>query len=219
MKNLFLMVLFLTTSLCFCNAQVVVNSNYGPQSSVETSKQSSATTTQSETKTGSFVMEYNYLVPAVDGTSSDDGWHGFTAGWRTNGEDFNDGFFFGTGFLFNMLFTGEGSGKYGGLQIPVEIGYGISLGSNDLAIAPFVGEAVKWNFIGSAKYGDRKIDFYDKEDVGEDRTWSHFTWPLSVGMKLFTEKIILTAKYEHYFGGFGKKTHANGFSIGVGFRY
>lgn len=222
MKKIIFMAIILATSLCYCNAQVVVNSNYGPQSSEETSKQNSTQTdktSQPEVKTGSFVLEYNYLLTAVDGTSSDDGLHGFTVGWRTNSKEYKDGIFFGTGFLFNMLFSGENSGKYGGLQIPIEIGYGIDLGSNDLALAPFIGEAIKWNFIGSAKNGDHKIDFYDKEDMGEDGKWSYFTWPLSVGMKLFTEKIILTAKYDHYFGGFGKKTSANGFSISVGFRY
>lgn len=216
------MALFWVVSLCCSYAQVVVNSNYGPQSTVETSSQSSTQldkTSQTEVKTVSFVFEYNYLVTAVDGTSSDDGLHGFTVGWRTNGKEYKDGLFVGSGFLFNMLFSGANSGKYGGLQIPVEIGYGIDLGSNDLALAPFIGEAMKWNFIGSAKIGDHKIDYYDKEDMGEDGKFSYFTWPLSVGMKLFTEKIILTAKYDHYFGGFGKKTSANGFSISIGFRY
>lgn len=90
-------------------------------------------------------------------------------------------------------------------NIPVNFGYSFGLGSERLALNPYVGLRMRINALAQAVYSDNRdnVNFFLKEDLarfdlGSDYTWNIFQLGLQAGVKFIINKhFIVEAGYTY----------------------
>lgn len=87
-------------------------------------------------------------------------------------------------------------------NIPVNFGYSFGLGSERLALNPYVGLRMRVNALAQGVYsanGDREtFNFFSEDDMGKDYTWSIFQLGLQAGVKFIINKhFMLEAGYTY----------------------
>lgn len=115
------------------------------------------------------------------------------------------------------------------LNVPVNFGYSIRLGSSGLALNPYVGLKMRLHLLGVETYdvtGANNTNLFSKDDMGDTR-WNRFQIGGQVGLKfLIKNSIFIETSYYLDFspiqnfevlGGKDYSAHTGSLNIGVGF--
>jgi opacity protein-like surface antigen len=89
-------------------------------------------------------------------------------------------------------------------NIPVNFGYSFGLGSERLALNPYVGVRMRFNFLGQGVMSNNSdsetINFFSSDDLNSDYTWNVFQVGLQAGVKFIINKhFMLEAGYSYDF--------------------
>lgn len=108
-------------------------------------------------------------------------------------------------------------------KIPVNVMYSFNI-SDAVSIIPYAGVYGRFNILAQQKVGDEKINYFSKDDMGDDFVWKRFQVGWNAGCKFrFAQKFLVGAGYymdlmkvmsykEH-------KTHFQGFDITLGLTF
>ena len=80
------------------------------------------------------------------------------------------------------------------IKIPVTAMYSFNV-SDAVSILPYAGLYGRVNVLAQTKVGDSKVDYFSKDDMGDD-TWSRFQLGVNFGCKFrFAQKFIVGGGY------------------------
>lgn len=115
------------------------------------------------------------------------------------------------------------------IAIPIDLTYRVQLASG-FYVAPYLGMRLKANVIGKSKYSDgsysESINWFDKDDMGEDGTFNRFQVGgiagANIGYKQFNFNIgyqFDSPLYKESESGYTMKIKTGGIVVGVGYNF
>lgn len=107
---------------------------------------------------------------------------------------------------------------YMAINVPVSVTYRWAVG-NKLSIEPYAGVNFRINVIGKMKSGDFKMNFFKKDEVGDDLVWNRFQLGGQIGVGVNYSKLYAGIGYGFDFMELAKKTKLSTLSITLGFNF
>lgn len=116
----------------------------------------------------------------------------------------------------------EMSLKYEFIELPVNVGFQIPIGSS-FKISPYIGGYGAYAYKGTAKFMGISVDIFDNEFFEEDEKAKRIDYGANVGLGFhFGNRIILNAQYAHGLANLGDaedKVNSRTASVGLTFLF
>ena len=109
--------------------------------------------------------------------------------------------------------------SYLGVNIPVNVAYKFAIGNSDFSLVPYLGLNFRVNVLAQYKAGDYKLNYFNKNDMGEDGKFKRFQLGGQVGLGFNYKHLYAGVGYGFDFMELAKKTKMSVVSISLGYNF